>query len=110
MKLSCEHNGIEYIFVSSPGQRLNDRYRLLLSKNEIQDIDKGEMSYYGLRIEATKNDVTLVFEIQGIAFHNDAETHAGEIESYIEDHLIFNKIEDKFTQAFKKSKNPAWAK
>lgn len=110
MKISCEFNEILYIFNTFKGQVLSDKYKLMLSREEKLKMENGEMDYFTLHLEAVKNDQTLIFEFQGIALSFNPEEQAQEIQEYLEDQLIFSKIEEKFKLAQNNSSLPSWAK
>lgn len=109
MKISCEFNEISYIFSTTKGHLLSDKYKLMLSRAEKVKMENGEMEYFTLHLEALKNDLTLSFEFQGIALSLNPEEQAQEIQEYLEDQLIFSKIEEKFKQAQSSSVKPGWA-
>lgn len=109
MKITCEFNEISYTFNTVKGHLLSDRYKLMLSKEEKQKIANGEMDYFSLEINAIKNDLELKYEVQGIPLSLNQELQMEEVQTYIEDNLIFSKIEEKFKQALSKGPKPTWA-
>lgn len=109
MKITCEYNEITYIFNTTKGHLLSDRYKLLLSKLEKEKMENGEMDYFTLEVSASCDDLELFFEFQGLALSLGPDDQLQEVQEYIEDHLIFSKIEEKFKQAHNKSKLPIWA-
>ncbi|EQC43668.1 hypothetical protein [Bacteriovorax sp. Seq25_V] len=109
MKFSCELNNIEYFFETIDGACLSDRHALLLSRKQRKQIQAGEAKYYTILVSATKDDLTLNFEIQGVPLSVSEEFQPEEIEDYIESQLVFSKIEEKIKHALTKDKNPIWA-
>lgn len=81
---------------------LDDARRKLLKKDQ--------MKFHTLKIKASKGDLELNFEVQGVPLNIDEEVQLEEVEDFFEGQNLFQKIEDLFTLDLKDDPRPNWAK
>lgn len=110
MKFSCEYEGIDYFFETTPGKPADAKYYFLLSAKEKKSLDEGEMRYYDLNIKATVDETTLEFVICGIPLHQEDQKQLENLEDFFENQCIFSKIEHMFSLEERDEDFPHWGK
>lgn len=109
MKFSCDLNDINYFFEVIKGHQLGEKFRFLLSTRQRKMLESGKMEYCTLIVCASKDDLELKFELQGIPLSTDQEERIEEIEDHLENNLVFSKIEEKIQHALSQNQKPIWA-
>ncbi len=110
LNFKLDHNNISYDFtlVIEKDFIYHNRYLKLSHKSEIA-LKKNEISPYSLTIQATSNDFNLTFFISSVILPTDLEEVIEELNQYLVDEEIIDKIEEKMISIKSVGKKPSWA-
>jgi hypothetical protein len=108
MKFSCEFNGIDYIIETSSGRETDSKFIFLLSSNEKKKLKKGLYEYSTIHIRASKDDLELEFEIQGVPLSKEDQEQMENLEDFFENQMTFSKVEHMFKLHDRDSDKTLW--
>ncbi len=83
---------------------------MFLNHKKKKLLEKGQIKFYTLLINAKKEDIELNFEVQGVPFNIDEEIQLEEVEDFFESQNLFQKVEHMFKLDTREEKKPHWAK